>query len=100
MDENLENLHILSTTYNLLYKCCEEVTDLYLDLVEKESVCKKNFKELLKKYKKTEGEYFDGISIIETNHKTRSIQLLQNNLKIKVISKSIGKKNYKFDKLY
>ena len=41
MDENLENLHILSTTYNLLYKCCEEVTDLYLVLVEKESVCKK-----------------------------------------------------------
>ena len=28
MDENLENLHILSTTYNELYKCCEEVTGL------------------------------------------------------------------------
>ena len=50
MDENLENLHILSTTYNLLYKCCEEVTDLYLDLVEKESVCKKKkFQRIIKK---------------------------------------------------
>ena len=86
MDENLENLHILSTTYNLLYKCCEEVTDLYLDLAEKESVCKKkNFKELLKKYKKTEDEYFDGISIIkkQITKKLDQFQLLQNNLKIK-----------------
>ena len=86
MDENLKNLHILSKTYNELYKCCEEVTSLYLDLVEKESVCKKkNFKELLKKYKKTEAEYFDGISIIkkQITRKLDQFQLLQNNLKIK-----------------
>ena len=86
MDENLENLRILSTTYNELYKCCEEVTALYLDLVEKESVYKKKiFKELLKKYKKTEDEYFDGISIIkkQITKKLDQFQLLQNNLKIK-----------------
>ena len=86
MDENLKNLHILSKTYNELYKCCEEVTSLYLDLGEKESVCKKkNFKELLKKYKKTEAEYFDGISIIkkQITRKLDQFQLLQNNLKIK-----------------
>ena len=86
MDENLKNLHILSKTYNELYKCCEEVTSLYLDLGEKESVCKKKkFKELLKKYKKTEAEYFDGISIIkkQITRKLDQFQLLQNNLKIK-----------------
>ena len=86
MDENLKNLHILSKTYNELYKCCEEVTSLYLDLGEKQSVCKKkNFKELLKKYKKTEAEYFDGISIIkkQITRKLDQFQLLQNNLKIK-----------------
>ena len=88
MDENLKNLHILSKTYNELYKCCEEVTGLYLDLGEKESFCKKkNFKELLKKYKKTEGEYFDGISIIkkQIQRKLNQFELLQNNLKIKSI---------------
>ena len=86
MDENLKNLHILSKTYNELYKCCEEVIGLYLDLCEKESVCKKKkFKELLKKYKKTEAEYFDGISIIkkQITRKLDQFQLLQNNLKIK-----------------
>ena len=41
MDENLRNLHILSKIYNELYKCCQEVIGLYLDLCEKESVCKK-----------------------------------------------------------
>ena len=43
MDEIFNNLHILSRTYNELYKCCEEITALYLDLEEKESVSKKKF---------------------------------------------------------
>ena len=47
MDENLKNLHILSITYNELYKCCEEISALYLDLEEKESVSKKK---ILKTY--------------------------------------------------
>ena len=59
MDENLKNLHILSITYNELYKCCEEISALYLDLEEKESVSKKKkFKDLLKKYNKSDNEYF------------------------------------------
>ena len=47
MDEILNNLHILSRTYNELYKCCEEITALYLDLEEIESVSKKK---ILKTY--------------------------------------------------
>ena len=42
------NLHILSRTYNELYKCCEEITALYLDLGERKCFKKKNFKNLLK----------------------------------------------------
>ena len=50
MDENLKNLHILSKTYNELYKCCEEVTSLYLDLGEKENCLKKKkFQRVIKK---------------------------------------------------
>ena len=41
MNEILKNLHILSKTFNELYKCCEEISSLYLDLDEKESVAKK-----------------------------------------------------------
>lgn len=43
MNEILKNLHILSKTYNELYRCCEEISSLYLDLEEKQSVSKKKF---------------------------------------------------------
>ena len=86
MDENLKNLHILSITYNELYKCCEEISALYLDLEEKESVSKKkNFKALLKKYNKSDIEFLDGMNDIKKNIelKLNHFSRLQNNLKIK-----------------
>ena len=85
MDEIFNNLHILSRTYNELYKCCEEITALYLDLEEKESVSKKNFKNLLKKYNKSDKEFLDGMNDIKKNieFKLDHFLLLQNNLKIK-----------------
>ena len=86
MNENLKNLHILSKTYNELYKCCEEISSLYLDLDEKESVTKKkNFKELLKKYGVSETDFFNGVNHIKKNIEIKidQFQLLQNNLKIK-----------------
>ena len=86
MDEILKNLHILSRTYNELYKCCEDISALYLDLEEKESVSKKkNFKDLLKKYNKSDKEFLDGMNHIKKNieFKLDHFLLLQNNLKIK-----------------
>ena len=86
MNENLKNLHILSKTYNELYKCCEEISSLYLDLDEKESVTKKkNFKEMLKKYGVSETDFFNGVNNIKKNIEIKidKFQLLQNNLKIK-----------------
>ena len=86
INENLKNLHILSKTYNELYKCCEEISSLYLDLDEKESVKKKkNFKELLKKYGVSETDFFNGVNNIKKNIEIKidKFQLLQNNLKIK-----------------
>ena len=86
INENLKNLHILSKTYNELYKCCEEISSLYLDLDEKESVTKKkNFKELLKKYGVSETDFFNGVNNIKKNIEIKidKFQLLQNNLKIK-----------------
>ena len=65
MNEILKNLHILSKTYNELYKCCEEICRLCLDLNEKECITKKkNFKELLKKYGKSEKVFFDESAIV------------------------------------
>ena len=98
MDEILNNLHILSRTYNELYKCCEEITALYLDLEEKESVSKKkNFKDLLKKYNKSDKEFMEGMNDIKKNieFKLDHFLLLQNNLKIKnsFIEKLESKKN-------
>jgi len=86
MDEILKNLHILSKTYNELYKCCEEISALYLDLEEKESVSKKtNFKDLLKKYNKSDKDYLDSVNDIKkkVEIKLDHFLLLQNNLKIK-----------------
>ena len=86
MNEILKNLHILSKTYNELYKCCEEISSLYLDLDEKESVKKKkNFKELLKKYGVSEKDFFNRLNNIKKNIEIKidQFQLLQNNLKIK-----------------
>ena len=82
----LKNLYILSKTYNELYKCCEKLSSLYLDLEEKESVIKKtNFKELLKKYGRSETDFLDGVKDIKNNIEVKLDQflLLQNNLKIK-----------------
>ena len=86
MDEILKTLHILSRTYNELYKCCEEISALYLDLEEKKSVSKnKNFKDLLKKYDKSDKDFFDGVNDIKKNIEIKldNFLLLQNNLKIK-----------------
>ena len=86
MDEILKNLHILSRTYNELYKCCEEISALYLDLEEKESISKKkNFKNLLKKYGKSHNEFLDGVNDLKKSIKIKldHFLLLQNNLKIK-----------------
>ena len=55
---------------------------LYLDLEEKESVSK-NFKDLLKKYNKSDNEYLDGNDIKNIKFKLDLFLLLQNNLKIK-----------------
>ena len=50
MDEILKNLYVLSKTYNELYKCCEILSSIYLDLEEKESVSKKKkFQRIVKK---------------------------------------------------
>ena len=86
MHENLKNLYIISKTYIELYKCCEEISALYLELEEKESIAKKSsFKELLKKYNKKENEYLDQIKVIKKKIEKKLDQflLLQNNLKIK-----------------
>ena len=86
MDEILKNLHILSRTYNELYKCCEEISALYLDLEEKESVSKKrNFRDLLKKYGKSDNDFLDEVNDIKKNIEIKldHFLLLQNNLKIK-----------------
>jgi len=86
MGKILKNLHLLSKTYNELYRCCEEISGLYLDLEEKESVSKKkNFKDLLKKYNKSESDYYDEVKVIKKKIEAKLDQflLLQNNLKIK-----------------
>jgi hypothetical protein len=86
MDEILKNLYVLSKTYNELYKCCEILSSIYLDLEEKESVSKKkNFKELLKNYNKTEEDYVVELNLIKEKIEMKLDQfiLLQNNLRIK-----------------
>ena len=86
MNENLKNLHILAKTYNELYKCCELLSSLCLNLEEKVYVAKKkNFEELLKKYNKTETEYLNSLSIIKKkiDNKLGHFSMLQKNLKIK-----------------
>lgn len=98
MYEILKNLHILSKTYFELYKCCEKISSLYLDLDEKKSVSKKkNFKELLKKYGSSETAFLDGVNGIKKNieHKLNQFSLLQNNLKISgsIIEKLESKKD-------
>lgn len=98
MGKILKNLHLLSKTYNELYRCCEEISSLYLDLEEKESVSKKkNFKDLLKKYNKSESSYYDEVKVIEKKIEVKLDQflLLQNNLKIK--ASFIGKLENKKD---
>ena len=99
MNENLKNLHILSKTYKELYKCCETLISLRMNLEEKVHISKKkNFKELLKKYNKTKTEYLNSLNIIKNKIDDKSIHfsLLQNNLKIKseFIEKLESKKLY------
>ena len=86
MDEMLKNLYILSKTYDELYRCCEKLSSLYLDLQEKERVSSKvDFKELLKKYNKSEKNYFVEENTIKKNirEKLEKLVLLQKNLIIK-----------------
>lgn len=86
MDEMLKNLYILSKTYDELYRCCEKLSSLYLDLQEKERVSSKvDFKELLKKYNKSEKNYFIEENTIKKNirEKLEKLVLLQKNLIIK-----------------
>jgi len=99
MTENFKNLHILSKTYNELYKCCELLSSLSLDLEEKINVSKKeNFGKFLKKYNITETEYLDSLNTIknEIADILDQFSLLQNNLKIKskFIEKLENKKLY------
>ena len=86
MDEILKNLYILSKTYNELYKCCETLSSMYLDLGEQESISKKkDFKKLLKKYNKSEKDFVIGLNIKKKKieMKLDQFNLLQNNLRIK-----------------
>ena len=48
MDEILKNLYILSKTYNELYKCCETLSSMYLDLGSKKVFQKKRLQKIIK----------------------------------------------------